>query len=45
VEGVVGEEVEVDEVERDSHLVWGFFRLYIECISVLGTTDSTETYD
>ena len=36
MEGVVGEEAEVDEVERDSHLVWGFFRLYIGCILVLG---------
>jgi hypothetical protein len=33
---VEGVEAEVDEVERDSHLVWGFVRLYIECILVLG---------
>ena len=33
---VEGVEAEVDEVESDSHLVWGFFRLYIECILVLG---------
>lgn len=39
MEGVVGVEAEVDEVERDSHLVEGFFRLYIECILVLGPMD------
>jgi hypothetical protein len=39
VEGVVGVEAEVDEVERDSHLVWNLFRLYIECILVLGPMD------
>ena len=36
MDGVEGVEAEVDEVERDNHLIWGFFRLYIECILVLG---------
>jgi hypothetical protein len=41
---VVGVEGVEAEVERDSHLIWGFFRLYIECILVLGIPDVATLY-